>query len=396
MGRGGNEMKRFKKFKDVDETLWEDWHWQMSNSLTHKDDIRNIFPALPETQVKMFKDYTDKYKLRLTPYLLSLIALDNQGNPLETDPVWRQFCYLESLDNEMDYQGEATEENWENPEEMPTRILQHKYPDRAIIRVTDVCFGHCNYCYLTSRVLDQTTSPEKAGTAKDWDASMNYIRQHPEIRDILLSGGDPLTYSNKRIAQMLEEIRSIPTVKTVRLNTRVFTFNPYRFDVELVTIFKKYQLTALEVHMCHSNELTDVVDQQLALMDEGGYRPLILWRAPLLGGVNDSEEVLEELFVNLYARRITPYYLFHYAPFTLGRSHQGVPLRDGSKMMKNLRRHVPGPAFPQYTLFHIEGKRDIPLDASGSHTFGYHKEDGKTVARFENWKGHEVTYPDVE
>lgn len=304
--------------------------------------------------------------------------------------------FLGEEENADSYEVEESQVNWENEAEMPTRILQHKYPDRAIIRITSTCFGHCNYCYLTSRVLDLETTKAKASTEEEWRKSLDYLKENPQIRDVLISGGDPLILSNSRIDEILRELRAIPSIQTIRINTRVFTFNPYRFDEELVKIFKSYDLTALEVHMCHSNELTDVVDQRLALMDVVGHRPLILWRAPLLDGINNSDTVLETLFMNLYRRRITPYYLFHYAPFTLGRKKQGVPLKEGSRIMKSLRRHVPGPAFPTYTLFHVEGKHDVPLDPEGSHTFSYGTESGMQVAKFRNWKGNDVSYPDVE
>lgn len=381
-------------FGEVKKEKWEDWHWQMQNCISHKNDITKTFPQLPKEQIQLFSDYTKKYKMKITPYLLSLIELDDLGNPKPMDPIWRQFSYLEDEDTPSGYESDEAEENWENPEEMPTKVLQHKYPDRAIIRVTDVCFGHCNYCYLTSRVLDHKTSKEKTGSAEDWQASMDYLRNNPGIRDVLISGGDPLVFNNERIEQVLKDIRSIKSIETIRLNTRVFTFNPYRFDEGLVAIFKKHELTALEVHMCHYRELTETVDRQMALMDKGGYRPLILWRAPLLKGINSDEKDMEQLLMGLYRRRITPYYLFHYAPFTLGRAKLGVSLKEGSRMMHSLRRKIPGPAFPTFTLFHIEGKQDVPLDQG--NTFRYEVIEGRTVAKFKNWKGNDVTYPDVE
>lgn len=389
-------MIKQKRYGHIDKETWTNWRWQLKNSITHFDDIRKVFPNLPEDEVALYQAYSSKYKFRLTPYVIDLMALDELGNPLPDDPIWRQFRYLFEQETNSGCDGSQREENWENPAEMPTRILQHKYPDRAIIRCTNSCMAHCNYCYLTSRVLDQEATKERTGNQEAWEASMAYLRAHPEIRDVLISGGDPLIFSNSKVEQMLRDLRNIKSIRTIRLNTRAFTFNPYRLDTELVQIFKTYQLTALEIHMCHYRELTADFDEQFSLFDSVGYRPLILWRAPLLKGVNDSEAVLETLFMGLYERRITPYYLFHYAPFTLGRAGQGVPIQVGSQLMKQLRRKVPGPAFPTYTLFHMEGKQDIPLDADGTRTFIYEEIDGKPYAKFENWRGHIVTYPDVE
>ena len=389
-------MKRMYLFKDVPETDWIDWKWQLRHSITHHNDIREAFPNLPDHQVAEFKAYVEKYKFSLTPYLLSLIELDDNLNPKENDPIWNQFRFLKEIAEGTSYEVAETEENWENADEMPTKILHHKYPDRAIIRATQSCMAYCNYCYLTSRILDKETTDSKAGDKEEWQKSIEYLHSKDEIRDVLISGGDPLVLTNDRIESMLRDLRSVKTIRTIRLNTRALTFNPYRFDTGLAEIFKKYDLTALEVHICHSRELTDVADDCLKVFDESGHRPMILWRAPLLSRVNDSEEVLEDLFLNLYARRIIPYYLFHYAPFTLGRGFQGVPIRKGSKIMKSLRRKIPGPAFPRYTLFHLEGKQDIPLDDEGNHTFKYEVSKGKRIVRFENWKGNTVTYPDVQ
>ena len=389
-------MEKFHVYKNVTEADWTDWEWQLKNSITHLDDIRDVFPNLPNHQVSVYQAYVKNYKFRVTPYLLSLIELDDNLNPKDNDPIWSQFRFIEEIASDSSYEAEDAQDNWETAEEMPTRILQHKYPDRAIIRATNTCIGHCNYCYLTSRVLDKETSDLKSGDKDEWQKSMAYLRLNPGIADVLISGGDPLVFSNDRIESMLRDLRSIETVRTIRLNTRALTFNPYRFDEGLAEVFRKYRLTALEVHVCHSKELTEVADDCLKVFDRSGYRPMILCRAPLLRGVNDSEEVLGKLFLDLYERRIRPYYLFHYAPFTLGREFQGVPLRTGSRILKSLRRKIPGPAFPAYTLFHVEGKQDIPLDDEGTHKFRYDNSDGKQVAVFENWKGNTVTYPDLQ
>lgn len=390
-------MKRFPLFADIPENDWNDWKWQLRNRLDNNSDIKRFFPDLPKKEVEVFHRYIDRYNIAVTPYTLSLVELDALGNPVENDPIWNQFrFYCESeMTGFSDYDG--LNENWEEPGEMPTPILHHKYPGRAIIRVINTCFGHCNYCYLTARVIDRTRSPQKIEKAKEWEASLQYLKDNPSITDILLSGGDPLMLSNSRLDSILSQLRQIPSVETIRMNTRVLTFNPFRLDGELVSLLSRHAVTALEVHISHPAEITDQFDRQLALLDSGNKRPLILWRAPLLRTINDSKEILKDLFLKLYKRRIRPYYLFHYAPFTLGRSTYGLSVKTGSKLLGSIRREIPGPAFPRYTLFHIGGKHDIPLEPGGTPEFIYATDEkGKPVIHFKNWMNEWVTYPDIE
>lgn len=389
-------MKKFWYFQDVPDSQWNDWKWQIKNRLRNNSDLRTFFPNISDEELSCFNDYIVKFSLAITPYTLSLIELDQYHNPIQNDPIWNQFRYLaeKEMGGMNDYNGQT--ENWESPDELPTKILQHKYPDRAIFRITNQCFGHCNYCYLTARVLDLDLASARQGGEEEWERSLLYLKSHPEIRDVLISGGEPLFLSNDRIQRILRDLSQISSIKSIRLNTRALTFNPYRIDKELLTILKKYRLSALEIHLAHPREINDVFDQVLESFDSSGFRPLILWRSPLLHGINDQYEVLEELLLKLYQRRITPYYLFHYAPYALGRSNYGVSIREGVELLLKLRRAIPGPAFPRFTLFHVEGKQDIPLDLEGTPTFQYiYDENYNPMVRFKNWKGKWVTYPDV-
>lgn len=388
---------RFPKFRDVPEEDWRDWRWQLRHRLDWRTrDVRSFFPRMSDAAIGELRAYASRFKLALTPYVLSLVELDGDGNPAPSDPVWSQLRFLAAGEYAGDDAGPSREENWELPGELPTRILHHKYPDRAILRVVNQCFGHCNYCYLTTRVIDREGAPARAGGADDWRRSLEYLRACPGIHDVLLSGGDPLILGNARLGRMLRDLRAIPSIRTLRLNTRALTFNPFRVDRELVSLLREYAVTALEIHVVHPRELTPELDAALRLLDEGGLRPLMLWRAPLLAGINDDRETLRTLLVGLYERRITPYYLFHFAPHALGRSTRGVSVAEGAALLGSLRREVPGPAFPRYALFHVGGKHDIPLDRGGSAGFRYEQDaQGRPVVRFLNWRGEWATYPDV-
>jgi len=381
----------------TDPKKWSNWQWQEQNRLRNGSDIKSFFPRLSDNEVKTFNEYASKYKLGITPYLLSLIKLNKNGLPLTDDPVWNQFKYFspEETSGPSDY--DSRHENWEIPGEMPTPMIQHKYPGRAIIRLVNSCLGYCNYCYLTTRIIDKKYSSRKQNNGKIWSDTLSYLRKNPDITDVLISGGDPLLLSNSRLEQVFRDLKSIKSIRSIRLNTRALTHNPYRFDAGLVKIFKKYNLTVLEIHMSHPVELTGVVKEKLSLFDKAGYRPIIVWRAPLLKGINDDEKTLTALFNALYENRIIPYYLFHYAPYTLGRSTIGVSVKAGARIMQKIRRKVPGIAFPRYTLFHVDGKHDIPLEPSGTPGFVYkNSNNNNPVIKFKNWKQRWVTYQDIK
>ncbi|HNW92403.1 MAG TPA: radical SAM protein [bacterium] len=375
---------------------WRDWRWQLRHRVTTPEQLSAFLPGLTAAEQRDCTAYADRFHFAITPYTLALVERTARGGPRPDDPVWRQYRFLRPAEWAGDFHYDRRHENWECAPEFPTRILQHKYPGRAIIRLTASCFAQCNYCYLTARVIDRSAPADRRGSRADWPATLRYLRAHREVSDVLLSGGEPLLLDNDRLARILHELRAIPSVRTIRLNTRVLTANPFRLDAGLARLLARYRVTALEIHLAHPRELTPDADAALDRLDAAGHRPLILWRSPLLRGINDRVPILEKLLLALYARRITPYYLFHYAPYTLGREVLGVGIRRGAAILRELRRRVPGPAFPRYTLFHPGGKHDIPLAASGTDEFQYYCDrHGRPMVRFRNWRGRWVRYPDV-
>lgn len=388
--------RRFWKFQSVSESKWKDWKWQLQNRLQNGSRLTDYFPNASPVEIQNFKNYAGRFTLGLTPYALSLLELDRDLNPINSDPIWRQVRYFDAEAVAGDYAYDGTSTNWELPSEFPTRILQHKYPDRAIIRIVNHCLGYCSFCYLTARILDKESKKSLAFSSESWKKTLDYLRAHEEIRDVLISGGDPLALGNSKLDQIFEDLSGIDSIKSVRLNTRALSFNPFRLNRELAEIFKRHRLNSLEIHLVHPREITAEFDEALAHFDECGYRPRILWRSPLLKGINDSIDVLEDMLIKLYQRRVVPYYLFHAAPFTVARSSYATSIRKGIDLLLNLRRRIPGPAFPRYTLFHPGGKQDIPLELGGTPHFQFTRNsDGDPIVRFWNWRGEEVTYPDV-
>ncbi len=332
-------MRKFWKFLKISDIDWEDWRWQLKSSLRNSNNIKDYFPNMESSNIESFSKYCQKFNFTITPYTLSLIEMDENHNPQQKDPIWEQFRFLsdEEIGGDFSYNGYNI--NWEVPGEFPTPIIQHKYPDRAIIRIIDKCFGYCNYCYLTGRVLDRNKKKANFNSKKVWLDTISYLKNNQHIRDVLISGGEPLLLDNDRIEKIFYDLRQLQNIKSIRLNSRFVTFIPYRLDEDLIKIFKKYHLTVLEIHIAHPREINEIFDKTIEKFDDYGYRPIIAWRAPLLKGVNDSCEILEELFLKLYTRRILPYYIFHYAPYSLGRRRLGVSIKRGGRDFIQTQTH---------------------------------------------------------
>lgn len=354
-------------------------------------DIRRFFPSLPQDRLEKIEKHIDSYRFFVTPYTLACVGLDDYGNPLPNDPIWRQL-HCEDCDYTIPVLPDS---NWEVPEEIHYEILHQKYPGRALIRITDTCFSYCTYCYCAHRTIDNNKN-NQIHYKSVWPQILSYLKEHSDIYEILISGGDPLILSNEELSEILQDLRSIPSIRFIRINTRAFTYCPFRIDTELVRILKKFDVNAIEVHFSSHKELTPQVDEILDLFSLNNYNPMFLSRAPLLKGVNNGIEELEALFLELYQRGIFPYYMFHFAPYVICRDQLGTTVSEGISLLNYLRRRIPGPAMPRYTLFHQSGKQDIPFDENGTAEFRYlQDQDGKPYITFRNWRGVWVDYPDV-
>jgi lysine 2,3-aminomutase len=377
---------------------WKDWKWQQRNSLHSVKDIRKFYPNFPQNELEKLAEIEPKYNFRLTPYLVSLIKTDKDSNPDKNDPLYKQFFPSPSIfrdDSVGSYNKEDS--NWELKPDFPTPILQHKYDNKALFRISNVCFSHCNYCFEVARVLDKE-SKKICSNDNLWQKSIDYIKNHPEIEEIIISGGEPLVLSNETLEKRLKSIREISTVKSLRIHTRAFTFNPYRLDKEIINSFKKYNVTELGIHISHPTEITEDFKEILDKFDKCGYGSILkMAQIPLIKGVNDDPEVLHELFMNLYSDcKIKPYYLLHNMPLTPGASEYRTSVKKGVELMNTMKRRIPNVAMPEYIIIHKTGKRTVPLEEpNGTSEFQYSKnKEGYPIINFKNWKGNWETYLD--
>ncbi len=377
---------------------FRDWKWQERNSLRSAKDIKKFFPNFPEEEIKEIAKYEKTRRWGITPYTLSLMTKDDQGNPSPQDPIVRQTFPIRGfrLDAALDSYDGKRQPNWELTNEMPTPILQHKYTKKVILRVPNACLGYCGYCFEVERVEDKES---KKGSINDliWQRSLRYIGEHPIISEVILSGGDPLLMDNTSLESRIADIRNILSVRAIRIHTRAFTFNPFRIDDELVDILKRHKVTEIGLHISHPNELTSDVKDALERSNEGGYGSILkMGQTPLLKEINDDSAVLEELFMRMYADfQIKPYYLYHSLPWSPASLQYRTSVKKGVRLMNSLKRHISSVAIPEYAIVHHNGKHTVPLEENGTSEFQYTQDEaGNPIVRFKNWRGNWETYFD--
>lgn len=337
------------------------------------DERRNpsasLLPPLPEDAAAIAR-VAATYPMRINPYYLRLI--EEAGAPL-----WKQAIpdSAELLDP-VCMEDPLGEENLS-----PVPNLVHKYPDRVLFLVAGQCAMYCRFCTRKRMVGTQ----KMVVSEQTIRAGLDYIRRHPQVREVLLSGGDPLLLTDQRLDALLRELRAIPTVRVIRIGTRVPCTLPMRVTPELVAILKRYHPLYINTHFNHPAEITPQSSAACNLLADAGI-PLGC-QTVLLKGVNDSLEIMRELLLKLLEIRVKPYYLFQ-ADLTRGTNHFRTPTATGIRIMRGLIGHISGLAIPTFALDGPGGKGKIPL------TPEYILSRGDTLV-FENYQGRICTYPET-
>jgi len=370
---------------------WTNWRWQQTNAVRNMQGLRRWFPELDDESSSRIEENMKFVRFQATPYLLSLVKRDGRNAPLKDDPIWRTYFPTYSPPKSTQTLGNVLADNWELPEDMINPILQHKYESRVGLRMQNRCLAYCGYCFEAKRVLDPHS---KVGQFRDslFLDALNYISKRPFIHEVVLSGGEPLTMSNDKLGKILHSIRALPQVKAVRIQTRAFTQNPFRLDEGLINLLIKYKVVAIGMHIAHPSEITKDFDDVLRRFSMSGYRGLILGQIPLLKGINDSVDILEDLLMKLYSRSVKPYYFLHPMPETPGAESFRTSVRVGVNLMRNLRRRISNPALPEYVIVHKNGKHTVPMELDGTSEFQYVSD---RLIRFRNWKGEWCEYIDA-
>src|SRR6476661_5392727 len=360
-------------FRDVPPELWNDWKWQLKNSVKSLAQLeQHLELAEPERSGVLLSG--DKLALGITPHFFNLVEPDNPDCPIRRQVVPRIEETWGSPYDMADPCGEDTH--------MPVPGLVHRYPDRVLFLVTDRCAAYCRYC-TRSRLVSNATGYD---FHPEFDKQIDYIRQNKSIRDVLLSGGDPLLFNDERLEVLLSQLRAIPHVEFLRIGTRIPIFLPQRITPQLCEMLRKYHPLFISIHSNHPRELTTEVREALGRLADAGI-PLGN-QSVLLRNVNDSAEVMKAHVQKLLMCRVKPYYLYQ-CDLISGSAHLRASVRKGLEIMENLRGHTTGYAVPQYVIDAPGGGGKVPVNPD----YVLSRNDEGVIIR--NYEGKVFEYPEA-
>jgi lysine 2,3-aminomutase len=329
-------------------TNWADWKWQLKHTIKSLDQIETILGIkYNEKDKKELQETVDKFPLSVTPYYLSLIDREDWAN----DPIYKQSIPVPS---ELIVPNYDMLDPLAEDKDSPTSSITHRYPDRVLFNVSNVCSMYCRHCTRKRRVGDKDQNPDREILKEGF----KYISENQQIRDVLLSGGDPLLLSDEMIDWILSELRSIKHVEVIRIGTRTPVVLPFRITDELIKILQKHTPVWVNTHFNHPREITSTSRKSIAKLANAGI-PLGN-QSVLLAGVNDCPRIMKSLCHKLVYNRIRPYYLYQ-CDLSEGLSHFRTPVGKGIEIMEALIGHTSGFAVPTYVIDAPGGGGKIPV-----------------------------------
>ena len=350
---------------------WHNWKWQLKNRITCLEQLETYLELTPE-EYEGCKQTEDKLALAITPHFFNLIEPDDPYDPLRRQVVPRIDEMLVAPEEHHDPLGEETDGMVDG--------IVHRYPDRVLFLITDRCAAYCRYC-TRSRMV---SNAQNYNFHPQLESGLNYIRSHPEIRDVLLSGGDPLLLSDGKVDYLLSELRKIPHVEFIRIGSRIPVFLPQRITPELCELFKKHGPIWLNIHVNHPNECSMELYDACQRLSFAGV-PLGN-QSVLIKGVNDHANTMKSLIHRLLMMRVRPYYLYQCDLIT-GSAHLRTDIQKGIEIIRELRGHTTGYAIPQFVIDAPGGGGKIPINPD------YVKEITATEIVMKNFQGKEYRYP---
>ena len=326
--------RRKELFPNVTDEQWNDWKWQVKNRIETYEELSKYFTFSPE-EAEGIKKALAKFRMAITPYYLSLIDPNDPYDPIRRQAIPAgEECNIAPAD---------LNDPLHEDEDSPAPGLTHRYPDRVLFLITDMCSMYCRHC--TRRRFAGQKDDESP--SERIEKCLAYIERTPQVRDVLLSGGDCLMVSDQKLEYIIGRLRKIPHVEIVRLGSRTPVVCPQRITPELCEMLKKYHPIWLNTHFNHPNEFTPEAEQALARLANAGI-PLGN-QTVLLRGVNDCVHVMKKLMHELVRNRVRPYYIYQ-CDLSMGLEHFRTPVSKGIEIIENLRGHTSGYAVPTFVV----------------------------------------------
>jgi lysine 2,3-aminomutase len=374
----GADTKAFYRrfFPDTTNIEWNDWRWQLRARVRTLADLERIF-ELSEDERSAVAHHTGSLPVGITPYYASLMSRSDPMEPLRRTHVMVGDEYVRLPGEEDDPLGE------DHDTVVPG--LVHRYPDRVLFLTTGTCSTYCRYC--TRSRLVGNPGGEYQFNVRNWDRAFEYLEAHGEVRDVLLSGGDPLTIGDDKLDYLLGRLRKIKHIEFVRIGTKAPVVMPQRITKELVRVLRKHHPLWMSIHFTHPTELTPEVTESTARLADAGI-PLGS-QTVLLKGINDDAALMKTLMHGLLMRRVKPYYLYQCDPIK-GSGHFRTSVSAGIDIIRSLRGHTTGYATPMFVIDAPGGGGKI-LVAPDSVV----GRDGDDLL-LRNFEGNVYRYPDPE
>jgi lysine 2,3-aminomutase len=352
---------------------WRDWRWQLRHAIGSVDDLARSLTLSERERAGAERAQAQGLPLRITPYYLSLI------DPHDPECPIRRQCVPDAREADV-VPGDLADPLGEVAHEVAPHLVQ-RYPDRALLLVTDRCAVYCRFC-TRSRMVgggEGSVSVEALTPALEW------LRQHPEVRDVIVSGGDPLAMATERIVRVVALLRAVESVETIRLATRVPVTLPMRITRELLRALRPYHPLWVMTHFNHPRELTPESVAACTHLADAGFP--VMNQTVLLAGINDQPDLLEALFRGLVRARVRPYYLLQADPVR-GTAHLRTPLERGVELLDRLQGRLSGIALPRLVCDTPHGRGKVPL----GRDYVVGRAPGRTVLR--TFRGEDVEYMD--
>ncbi len=361
-------------WNDVSDADWNDWRWQLKNRITSLEKLQRFLPTLTPEEFEGTILANHKLALAITPYFFNLIDGGDENCPIRRQVVPRVEETYTAPWEMSDPCGEDTHS--------PVPGLVHRYPDRVLFLVTDRCAAYCRYC-TRSRMVSNATGYD---FHPEFERQIEYVSRHPEIRDVLLSGGDPLLLGDDKLEFLLGRLRAIPHVEFLRIGTRIPIFLPQRVTPELCAMLRGHHPLFISIHSNHPRELTTEVRDALGRLADAGV-PLGN-QTVLLRQVNDDPVVMRALMQKLLMCRVKPYYIYQ-CDLISGSAHLRSSVRRGLEIMESLRGHTTGYASPQYVIDAPGGGGKVPINPD----YVLSRNKDRVVIR--NFEGRIFEYPEA-